>query len=81
MTLLNFCDEIAGEYLDGILDRRIADKNVAYVAESVWETVVDFVKWFSDYADQPRAWDQLREFSATWKLPPSALEAAPSPPE
>jgi hypothetical protein len=69
VTLLNFFEEMAGEYLDGLLDLRIADRGIAYVAASVWQTVADFVAWFSDDTGETRAWDRLREFAEGWQLP------------
>jgi hypothetical protein len=71
VTLLNFCDEVAGEYLRGILERRIADKNIACVAVSVWATVAEFVERFTKDTGKTRAWNRLKEFAAKWLLPPA----------
>jgi hypothetical protein len=76
VTLLNFCEEIAGEYLDGILARSIADKNIAYVAASVWEIVAEFVDWFRKDSGDASAWEQLRGFADTWQRPPAAFDTA-----
>jgi hypothetical protein len=69
ITLLNFCEEIAGEYLDGLLDREVADSNVAYIAASVWLGARDFVTWFRNRTGEQLAWDRLREFAEQWPVP------------
>jgi hypothetical protein len=69
-ALLNFCEEIAGEYHDDLLDRDVADKNVAYTAASVWRFAEPFVMFLRERTGEQRAWDRLQRFAEGWRPPP-----------
>jgi hypothetical protein len=67
LAVLNFFEEVAGEYCDGLLDESVADRNVAYLAVNLW-TMAD--RWFADLvrgtSRQDGSWDQLEKLSKKW---------------
>ncbi len=69
VVVLNFCEEIASEYLDGLLAKNVADKNVAYIATSIWRAAEPFVKFLRDETDEHRAWNRLEVFATEWRPP------------
>ncbi|HWH10037.1 MAG TPA: hypothetical protein VG165_02840 [Solirubrobacteraceae bacterium] len=64
VTLLNFCEEVAGEYLDGLLDKSVADRNVAYIAVTVWRDSEWFVQWIRDTSGEQLAWKELENLAS-----------------
>ena len=77
VTLLNFCEEIASEYLDELLDREIADKNVAYLAASVWSEAWEFVYFLRGVTHEDRAWERLEDFAGQWLVEHATTTAGP----
>lgn len=69
VVVLNFCEAIAGEYLDGLLDKKVADKDIAYVAKSIWLAAERFVKFYRCETNEQRAWDRLEAFAKQWRIP------------
>ena len=69
ITILNFFEEVAGEYLDGLLDKPVANKNVAALAVGVWKDAREFIDWFRDtrQEDASAAWDRLQTLGNTWE--------------
>ncbi len=76
VVLLNFCEEIASEYLDDLLDKEIADKNIGYIAAQTWIAAEPFVRFLRRKSHEQRAWERLQIFATAWTPPePERSEA------
>jgi hypothetical protein len=69
VVLLNFCEEIASEYLDDLLDKEIADKNIGYIAAQTWSAAQPFVEFLRRESREERAWERLQTFATAWTPP------------
>ena len=78
LAVLNFFEEIAGEYVDGLLDKEVADKNLAYVATSMWKASERFVKFYRCETKEKRAWDRLEAFANAWRVPEAVGTTPPA---
>lgn len=70
LAVLNFLEEIAGEYRDGLLDKTVADRNVALVAVEAWGQAKWFAVWIRKTTGQDEAWKQLQTLADAWPSEP-----------
>jgi len=70
LAVLNFLEEIAGEYRSGLLDRPAANGNVALVAVGAWTQAKGFALWRREESRQDEAWDELEALAREWGKDP-----------
>lgn len=45
LTVLNFYELVAAEYIAEFLDREVANRHLAYIAVATWEGARNFIEW------------------------------------
>lgn len=71
LAVLNFLEEIAGEYRDGLLDRSVADRSVALIAVGAWKQAEWFALWVREMSSQDQAWGELQGLAQEWENRPA----------